>query len=854
MKPIFKALRPFIHSVIRQAWLVLVVALLVSAAGLYGALHLRIDTDLAKLLPADQPNVQALETLRNTVGGESTAAVAIESPSFEANKRFAEALIPRVLNLQGASYEEPYFTRVDYRQETEFLANNALYFATSQELDQTVTYLKDQIEQAKLEANPFYFDVEEDEPGADTTAAQLQGVYQNIVGKEYPISEDSTTMVLRFYPAGAQTNMRFIDNAYEDLDKLVEKLNPSSFHPEMRVVLAGGLLRRLVEVRTIQRDVFGSFGAGVGSVLLFVTLYFLYKAYSARAGRHFSGRILLSEVLRAPVMGAVVGLPLLMSLTWTFGVAYLTFGTLNLMTSTLGLVLFGLGIDFGIHFYARYAEERGEGRSLAKAIETTFDSTGQAIAVGAMTTAAALYVLTAADFKGFSEFGFIAGTGILFALIAMIVVLPALLIICEQTGLLNMEAMPLAVRRRKTKRRFPGARGIVAGSLAAVVAALVLLPPEFEYDFGKLEPEYEQFNEKRRLVRRVYGGGSGMRKRNPAYIVVDDRSEVPEVMRALQEKIRQDTLSPTVYSIESLQDRFPLRPSKQQAKLDRIAEVRELLSNKFLRNETSEGIERLRQAAQTRTPVDTSEVPAYLKKRFTTKSGEIGNFIMIYPSVGLSDGRKSIAFTEDIGKVVTEDGDVYYAASTSIVAARMLQLIRQEAPWMIGATFLIVALLMWFNFRSLKWAGLALLPLVVGILWMLLVMELLGVSLNFYNMVVLPAVLGIGNDAGVHLVHRYQEEGFGSIRRVLRSTGEHVTMGSLTTMIGFAGLLLSFHPGLNTIGELAVIGIGTTLLSSLLFLPALIQWMEDRQPNPPAEEAPAQVQHASAESAELTAR
>ena len=147
---------------------------------------------------------------------------------------------------------------------------------------------------------------------------------------------------------------------------------------------------------------------------------------------------------------------------------------------------------------------------------------------------------------------------------------------------------------------------------------------------------------------------------------------------------------------------------------------------------------------------------------------------------------------------------------------------------MVIATFVIVVLLMWANFRSPKWALLALLPLVVGILWMLLMMEVFDLKLNFYNLVVLPAVLGIGNDAGVHLVHRYREEGPGSVLRVLRSTGEHVTMGSLTTMIGFGGLLLSFHPGLRSIGSLAVVGIGATLLAALLFLPALLQWLEDR--------------------------
>jgi uncharacterized protein len=141
----------------------------------------------------------------------------------------------------------------------------------------------------------------------------------------------------------------------------------------------------------------------------------------------------------------------------------------------------------------------------------------------------------------------------------------------------------------------------------------------------------------------------------------------------------------------------------------------------------------------------------------------------------------------------------------------------------------VIALLMGLVFRSVLWAGLALLPLVVGVLWMLGGMVAAGLLFTFYNLVVLPAVLGIGNDCGVHLIHRYREEGPGSLRHVLRSTGEHVTVGALTTMIGFAGLLLSFHPGLRSIGQLAVLGIGTTLLAALFFLPALLQWREDRQ-------------------------
>ncbi|MFB6098192.1 MAG: RND family transporter, partial [Salinibacter sp.] len=728
MSRLFEALRPFIRGVVRRAPWVLAVALVLAGGGGYLATNLTINTDIANLLPESYDSVQALEKLRRTVGGGQDMAVAIVSPSFEANKRFAEDLIPKALSLKRErDSSETYLTRVDYKREVEFLKNNALYFASDQELRQVEKFLQEKIEEAKQarrEANPFYFELDTgtaDTAAAEDTAERLEAVYDRVVGKRYPISDDSTTMVLRFFPSGSSTDIQYIENLYTDFRALVDRMNPASYHPEMKVVLAGRLYRQLVEVRTIREDVTGSFGAGVGAVLLVVILYFLYKAYQARGGR---GGVLW-ELVRAPVMGLVIGGPLLISLLWTGGVAYLLFGELNLMTSTLGLILFGLGIDFGIHFYGRYAEERADGAAVADAAEITFVSTGQAIAAGAFTTAGALYVLMMADFKGFSEFGAIAGTGILLAFVAMTVVMPALLALLERGGLLDLQRTPGMERdpSRTEQRRYPAARPIVVGSLLAVGAALVLIPRvDFQYDFGALEPEYTEYEQKDRYIERVNKGGD--KRRNPAYIVADSQAAVPEIVEALREKMRADTTSPTILAVESLQERFPLTDSAQAAKLKRIAEIRETATeNRYLKDLNSEALERLRRAAQTREPIALEQVPKSLRKRFTTKEGKLGKFVIIYPSVGLSDGRKSIAFAKDVGRVTTDSGETYHAGSTSLVAADMLLLLQREAPWMIAATFVIVALLMLLHFQSIRWAGLALVPLVVGILWMLLVME-----------------------------------------------------------------------------------------------------------------------------------
>ena len=155
---------------------------------------------------------------------------------------------------------------------------------------------------------------------------------------------------------------------------------------------------------------------------------------------------------------------------------------------------------------------------------------------------------------------------------------------------------------------------------------------------------------------------------------------------------------------------------------------------------------------------------------------------------------------------------------------------------MVVLTLVLIVVLKVASLRSVKWALVALAPLLMGFVLTFGTMVLLGWTLNFYNMIVLPAILGIGDDAGIHIVHRYQEEGRGSIWHVLTSTGESVVMSALTAMIGFGGQITSFHPGLRTLGALAFVGIGLTMLTAVVFLPGLIQRLEDTGRGAPAAE------------------
>ena len=804
------------------------IAIILSIGSLLLAGRLTIDPDFANLIPDSYPSVQSLERVRESIGaGEVSMDLAIESPSFDANLAFAQILVPRVMALKDPFTDDPMFVGEEFKRDTDFLANNGLYFATEDELDRLSVWLEDKITEAKLEANPFFFDFGEEEEEEDLEAASLEVVFNQIVGTEYLLNPDSTILVVRFFVSGSSSNVEYIESIYQAVEKVIDEVRPSVYHSDLQTYLAGRLWRQRIEVRTITEDVVSSFGVGALAVLFVLMVYFYVKALQLQ-GR----QAIWSQLIRAPLTVLLIGLPLLMSLVWAAAIGFLAFESLNLFSSTLGLVLFGLGIDYGIHFYARYIEERGAGHGVEVAAENTFMSTGQAIGIGALTTAAALYVLTAADFKGFSEFGFLAGTGVLVALISTLHVLPALLVLGERWRLLHFER---AVPTQKTVRgSLSGMRTLLIGCVAVTVVSFVLIPrTEFEYRFSVLEPKYEDWIEVHSKVEAAF---SNFDRRNPAYIIVDDPSETQAVAEALRARIARDTLlrvvdsdsfRTTIREVETLQDRFPFDQEVQREKIAKIAYIRDsLLSDVVLAED--ESLDRIRKAAQTQTALEIEDVPEELTKRFRSKNGELGGYITILPGVGLSDGRLSMAFAEDVSNITTADGKTYHAGSQSIIAADMLRLMRQESPYMILATLVIVTLLMWFNFVQFRWALLAMLPLIVGILWMILGMQILGMRLNFYNLFVIPAIIGIGNDAGAHLVHRYREEGAGSLWRILCSTGEHVTMGAVTTMVGFGGLLLSFHPGLNTIGALAIVGIGATLLAALLFLPALIQLLENR--------------------------
>lgn len=834
MKKVLHFLEPVVRFNIKHPFWVLIISIGLAVLASIFALRLKIDTDLANLLPESNPNVQALEQLKEVAGGETEMKVGIKSPDFEANIQFAEQLADSSLDLYYPRLGINYFNRAELRRETSVLKDNALYLATTSELQNIIDFLQSEIDDAREEANPFFVDFsadfEDEESGSSdedsTDIDRFQRSYDSLIPSEYQVNEDSTLVILSLYPTGSQNDIRYLEDMFAEYQELIDSLDPQSFNPEMEVQFGGRLKRHLTEFESIMNDVFNSFSLGISSVILLVMFYFAgkkYINYRRGEGKDQSHGI-FQHIIRMPVPVIIIGLPLLISLAWTFGITYFVLGVLNTMTSVLFVILFGLGIDYGIHFYARYIEIRSTGKSIEESVLASYRKTGIAILVSAITTASALFILMVADFRGFSEFGFIAGLGIMLALLCMLYVLPSLLVIFERWDWILLVKRADEYVPEPSSSRFPFSKTIVTlGLLVSVVVLAFSGNLRFEYDFGVLEPEYEEYDQFRDFVK----AADEDTRRNPAYIIANNDEDVFKLLDKLRTKMEENPET-LISDVEALQERFPPTEELAEEKLEYIARIRQLLQNDFIVNQDSETLDILRRGSQTRTPLDENRIPEYLKNRFMTKDGEIGRFVIVYPKSGLSDGLKSIAFKDEITDVTLDDGTVYHAASTSIVAATMLDLMRTESPYMVTATFIVVFILIFISFRSFRWTLIALIPLLVGLLWLFGILLVFGLKFNFYNLVVLPAILGIGCDNGVHLAHRFRDEGKRNMWEVLSSTGQHITIGSLTTMMGFAGLLFTNHPGLNSIGIMAVVGIGMTLITALTFLPSIVQVLEDK--------------------------
>ena len=566
--------------------------------------------------------------------------------------------------------------------------------------------------------------------------------------------------------------------------------------------------------------------------------------------------------------------PLLMGILWTIGVQAVVRPELNMLNLLFPVVLFGLGVDFAIHLIAGYTAARSGGGSAEEAIASSYAATGPGLVVGAVTTSVAFFALLVAQVQGVRDLGLTAGLGVL---MTMLVVLPALIALKArredraEAVVADVSFQWLArVGQMCVKQRYL----VLAGFLVATIAFAYFIPRvEFERDALKIQPEgmpasvlyarvlaaldisgaptvffAKDLDEARKITARAQAAKTlsaplsitlaiPPRQKEKAPLIEEVAREIDALNRAeapvehTWDEAELEELQTRLAALKSTALELSVLASAlyDQDTEDKVGELRDILNRIDRRVKTAPDIERLSRldgmiqrevddafarfvAMADKRSLSAADLPAQLTERVR---GTDGSWIVL---VRANDYVYEEAFLRthvaELKAISSEH------AGLVPLWAEMLTQIQRDLPIMSLATLIAVAFIVLIGLRSIKGALLSLVPLVVGLVWTLGVLGLLGVKLNFISVLSVPLIVGIGIDDGVHLYHRIRHDR--SVTRALVHAGKGLILTSMTTGIGFGSLLLSVHRGVYSLGLTTVIGIVACLVVSLLLLPALV--------------------------------
>jgi predicted RND superfamily exporter protein len=215
------------------------------------------------------------------------------------------------------------------------------------------------------------------------------------------------------------------------------------------------------------------------------------------------------------------------------------------------------------------------------------------------------------------------------------------------------------------------------------------------------------------------------------------------------------------------------------------------------------------------TMITLKDMPVDVRERFINAAGD-RYLVMIYPKKQVWDFKFLVRFTDQMKRLDEK------ITGTPPLMLRLIYLIGEDGKISCLLALAVVFLLLWLDFGSIKEAIIAMVPLIVGAVWMVGMLTIFGLKFTIVNVMALPMIIGIGIDDGVHLMHRYRIEGWDQTRAILKSTGRAILLTSLTTIAGFGSLLLAKYRGFGSLGSLLVMGVAACFLTSILFLPTLV--------------------------------
>jgi predicted RND superfamily exporter protein len=628
------------------------------------------------------------------------------------------------------------------------------------------------------------------------------------------LSKDQGSLLIITEPERPATDLSFSKSLMEALEKSIS-LSPSAQDKSVKVSLTGAHPIAMAESKILRFDMQSS----LISSLILVLILFLY-------------------VYRRWITLLFAGLPLFGGIQLTMGIASITIGSLNILTSAFAAILVGLGIDFAVHIYDRYHQERASGADISSAVETTLTQTGRGIWTGAFTTIFAFAVLFFSRVQGIVELAFLVSVGLLCALLCIYFVLPSFLVWMDKRKK-PYPYTPLQTFRFKKLSSILERNPLSSFFLLIAITLFFLFFAfriEVERDFRNLRPkEIESLQVFERMAR-AFGGRKleaiTIHEGKDLSSLLSKEEAIVRVFEKYQKNGKVDSFVSVSQFISSPEkQREVVRTIQGSMDLEKVRKnfVKELNENGF---EVSgfqpfiRGLEELEKGKEKIYPPETlmaSLNQGPLKKGLENLLAKRGESYKMVSHLYYQKGKLSLEQLEKELQGVSITG-------AEKVESEILRIVEEDLFFLTPIAFLIVLILVFLHFRRWRTTLVTLMPLVMGLVWMAGAMSLFGIRINFVNAVILPMIIGMGIDNSVHLMHRFLEGGGRDAGHALRSTGRAMAMCSLTTMLGFGSLATARYQALSTMGWVTILGIGFCLIAALCFLPTLlILWEQKRR-------------------------
>ncbi len=781
----------------RRPYVALGCALLITIAFGLGVTRIKINADLAALLPERFPSVQALHDLERRYGAVGYVTILGEHAEPDQLRAFARDVAQRL-------EREPDFRYVDYRRPTEFFETHALYYLSVDDLEDLATKLEDRRAYEQRHANPLYVDLEDDGP-PELSSEDVEGNYAtpgssttwmtHQLGGDYYLDPQKQMIAVLARPALLGLDLNASKAIIETTHAVLGAMDLRRYGPDFTYEIAGSYQKKVDQQATVERDL--GWANLVSLVLIIVFLAFHFRRISAVA-------LLLA--------------PLLVGTLWSYGFAGWSFGVLNILTSFVGAILSGMGIENGIHLLGRFETEWWLSGDREENVRRTFGSTGRGVAITVLTTVVAFIGVALSRFRAFHEFGIIAAVGMLLFLLAYQLLLPALIRLAVDRGWTPGQARHSGVPtfvRWLTRH----ARPVFLSTMAAFLVFTVGLPKtHFNFDLRSLLA-----SDLRSYALDAEIDGLIGYSQTPVVMLTSSFADEARVAAELRARAEQRGDASTVRFIASSADLTPPGQAEKRAIIQQISTTLERIPRSRLGDAEQKKYDRAVKMSRAQ-PFNRDDLPVEVRRQFdgVRSNGEASGFVLVYATKDLSDGAFNRRLAREIRGVKGADGAYVPAAGESMLLADIADALATEAVPVVGFSVIFVFFTLWLFIGSLRSALICMAIAGGSLLATLGCMVFARMSLNYINVIMIPMFFGIGIDGGAHLLSRVNAaEG---VEPVFAETGRAVTGSLVSNALGFLALVVAHHSGLRSLGTMALLGLAMNLVACNLALPAFVAW------------------------------